>query len=143
MVRYLVLTCVFKIQRKFQKAKRNLLESYLFIKCTWPKTRKPNVFQTPFRDQSVMTVMYLFNHVWQTVCLYLSMCVRLKWVGSDKLLESVFCLMDIRVTDNFRQYLWTVICVLLLLPFIWNLWGNYNYGHSKKTKIVYLSDENC
>ena len=71
-----------------------------FIQYFFPKTRKPYVFWIPFCDQSEMTVMHLFKHVWKTVWLYLIMYVRLKWVGSDKLLESVLRLMDIRVIDN-------------------------------------------
>ena len=43
------------------------------------------------------------------------MCIRLKLVMSDKLLESALVLMDIRVIANVHYYVLTVISVLLLL----------------------------
>ena len=76
------------------------VQKCLFIWCTFPKTRKPNVFWIPFRDQYAITVIPLFNHVGQVVCIYLSMCIRLKWVESDKLFKPILSLMDIHVTAN-------------------------------------------
>ena len=58
-----------------------------FVWCSFPKMRKPNVIQIPFIYKSAMTGMDLFEHVCSTVSRYLSMCVWLKWVGSDKMLE--------------------------------------------------------
>ena len=96
----------------------------LFIHRWFPKTIKPNVFRIPFRDQTSMTGMPLFKNMLQTVCLYLSMWVQLKWVGYDKLLESVKCLMDIRSIANVYYYLYMVIWMLLFLTHIWNIWLN-------------------
>ena len=54
-----------------------------------------------FCDQTVMTVVNLFKNLLQTVCFYSSMLVILKRVVSNKLLDSVLHLMDIRVVaDN-------------------------------------------
>ena len=61
--------------------------SCIFVWCSFLKMRKPNVIQIPFIYKSAMTGMALFEHVCSTMCLYLSMCVWLKWVGSDKMLE--------------------------------------------------------
>ena len=83
------------------------LESVRWCICIWwslPKTIKPNVFRIPFCDQTAMIATTLFEHVLQIVCLYLIMWVQLKWVGSNKMLEYVFCLMDIHVNANVRSY---------------------------------------
>ena len=66
------------------------------------KDKKKNAFRIPFSDESATTVMNLFDNMWQTMVLYSIMCVLLKWVVSDKLLESVLSLMDVLVTANFR-----------------------------------------
>ena len=58
-----------------------------FVWCSLLKMRKPNVIQIPFVYKSAMTGMALFEHVCSTMFLYLSMCVWLKWVRSDKMLE--------------------------------------------------------
>ena len=83
-----------KLLQVFSKSFLESAQRYLFIQCALPKTRKPNLFQIPFCDQSTMTVMNLFKHVWWTECLYLGICFWLKWVGSDNILESVLCLND-------------------------------------------------
>ena len=78
----------------------NIFSSYVFL----PKAIKKNIFRIPCCDKYAMTVMPLFKNTWWTVCLYLSMCVQFKWVGSDKLFESVLRLMDINVIANFRYH---------------------------------------
>ena len=72
----------------------------LFIRCSLPNTSKPNVFWILFYYQSTVTVLNLFDHVWWTLCGYSSMCIRLKWVDSDKLFRSILCFVDIYVIDN-------------------------------------------
>ena len=88
-------------QSNFSRVVPRIRASCVFVRCSLPNIRKPNVFWITFCDQSEVIVVPLFKHMWQTVCLYLSMWIQLKWVGSDKTLESVLCLMDIRVIDNF------------------------------------------
>ena len=81
---------------KFSKSVR----WYLCIWCSLPKARKPNLFWIPFFYKTKITVMTLFDNVSQNMCLYLSLWVRLKWVGYDKLLEFVLCLMDVHIIAN-------------------------------------------
>ena len=85
---------------------------------------KTNWILNPFYYQSTMTIMPLFEHVLHVICLYSSMCVWSKWVGSDKLLDYVFHFMDIHLIANVRYFVYTVIWLLLFLTHIWNLWGN-------------------
>ena len=63
------------------------------------------LISNPFFCQIAMNVMPLFEHELITPCLYFSMQVRLKWVGTDKLLEYVLRFMGIRVTANVYYYL--------------------------------------
>ena len=100
------------------------VQSFFLIQCALPKTRKPNVFRIPFRDKSTIKVMTLFEHVWQTLCLYLSMCLRLKWVGYDKLL-------GLKMVQ--KLYIWVMKTVR-----IWMI--NFNY-----TKTFYgrFINKNC
>ena len=103
-----ILSLYYCTRDKYFKILQVNLESVqwcLFIWCSFPKMRKPNIFWIPFRDQNANTVMTLFVHVLRTVCLYLIIFLQLKWVGSDKLLESVLCLIDIHVIANFCYYL--------------------------------------
>ena len=64
------------------------------VRC-WRRD-KP-IFILPLRDQSSMNIMSLLEHVGWTVCL-------LKLVGFLKLLQSILCLVYIRVTANVRYY---------------------------------------
>ena len=59
------------------------------------------------------------------------MWVWLKGVGSDKLLEFTWLLMDICVTSNVCKYVYSVIHVLLIITRIWNLMGYSNEVHSE------------
>ena len=97
----------------------------------FPKWIISNVFQIPFRDQYEMTVIPLFEHVLQTIWLYSSMYVRLKWFGSNTLLESVLCLMYIRAIVNVCQYVYEIYGFVLtkVTP--------------NKSKTVRSSDEKC
>ena len=79
------------------------------------KEKKSKIFRIAFYDQYEMTIINSFKHVWQTIYLYSSMCIQLKWVEYYKVLESVLCLINIRVISNAYYYLQSVIQVLLLI----------------------------
>ena len=66
------------------------------------KDNKTKCIFNPFLWSIYNYFMTLFNHLWLTVYFYAIICVRLKWVGSDQLLEFFLRLMDIRVIDHFR-----------------------------------------
>ena len=51
-----------------------IIHENMSLFCALPKTRKPNVFWIPYRDKSELTVMPLFKHVWQTVCIFIRAC---------------------------------------------------------------------
>ena len=49
--------------------------------------KKKYIFQITFHDQTEMTAIPLFYHLFWTMLLYLSIWILLKWVGFDKLLN--------------------------------------------------------
>ena len=86
--RYLVSSfLISKDNKSFFLFVLRILVGCFFVWRSLLKMRKPNVIQILFIYKSVITGMTLFEHVCSTVCLFFSMCVWLKWVGSDKMLE--------------------------------------------------------